>query len=68
MPEAGFEFAEDKSEVQAEAKLAWPKERVAVLHGERVENTAAFEQVGWRTLAADDKLGRASHQWLHGLG
>ena len=50
VPEVGFELADDKGEVLAEAELAWPKERVAVLHGEQTENVAAFEQAGWRIL------------------
>ena len=54
-PEMGFELTDDKGEVQAEAELAWPKERVAVLHGEQGENTAAFERGGWQTFSPDEE-------------
>ena len=54
-PDVGFELTDDKGEVQAEAELAWPKERVAVLHGEQGENTAAFERGGWLMFSPDEE-------------
>ena len=54
-PDMGFELTDDKGEVQAEAELAWPKERVAVLHGEQAENTAAFERGGWQMFSPDEE-------------
>ena len=54
-PDMGFELTDDKGEVQAEAELAWPMERVAVLHGEQAENTAAFERGGWQVCFADEE-------------
>ena len=54
-PDVGFELTDDKGEVQAEAELAWPKERVAVLHGEQAENTAAFERGGWQVCFAEEE-------------
>ena len=48
VPQLGFELADDNGEVLAEAELAWPTERVAVLHGEQAENGVVFEQAGWR--------------------
>ena len=56
-PEVGFELADGKGQVLAEAELAWPTQRVAVLHGEPAEEAAAFEQAGWRVLSiAEDAL------------
>ena len=56
-PEVGFELTDGKGQVLAEAELAWPTQRVAVLHGEQAEGAAAFEQAGWRVLsAAEDAL------------
>ena len=46
VPEVGFELADDKGEVLAEAELAWRKERVAVQHGEQAENAGTFERAG----------------------
>ena len=54
-PDVGFELTDDKGEVQAEAELAWPKERVAVLHGEQAENTAAFERGGWQMFSPNEE-------------
>ena len=38
----------------AEAELAWPKQRLAVLHGKQADGAAAFEEAGWRVYAAAD--------------
>ena len=51
-PEVGFELTDGKGQVLAEAELAWPTQRVAVLHGEQAEEAAAFEEAGWRVLSA----------------
>ena len=54
--EVGFELTNDKGQVHAEAELAWPMRRVAVLRGEQAEEAAAFEEAGWRTYPADDGI------------
>ena len=54
MPEVGFELADDKDEVLAEAELAWPTQRIAVLYGEQVEKAPLFERRGWRAYSFDD--------------
>ena len=57
VPEVGLELADGKGQVLAEAELAWPTQRVAVLHGEQADEAAAFEQAGWRVLSiAEDAL------------
>ena len=62
--EVGFELTDGKGQVLAEAELAWPAQRVAVLHGEQSEKEAAFEQAGWRAyLAEDDVAGRVINGW-----
>ena len=40
--------------VLAEAELAWPKQRLAVLHGKQADGAAAFEEAGWRVYSAAD--------------
>ena len=53
-PEVGYELADDAGRVQAEAELAWPKQRVAVLHGDQAEKAALFEQAGWQTYSVGE--------------
>ena len=53
-PEVGYELADDAGRVQAEAELAWPKQRVAVLHGEQAEKAALFEQAGWQAYSVGE--------------
>ena len=48
VPEVGFELSEDTGRVLAEAELAWPGHKVAVLLADRDEDFAAFEAAGWR--------------------
>ncbi len=47
-PEVGFELAGTGGAVLAEAELAWPAHRVAVLPANRRADVAAFEAAGWR--------------------
>ena len=53
-PEVGYELADDAGRVQAEAELAWPKQRVAVLHGDQAEKSALFEQAGWQAYSVGE--------------
>ena len=53
-PEVGFELTDGKGQVLAEAELAWPTPRVAVLHGEQAEEAGAFEGAGWRVFSAGE--------------
>ena len=50
VPEVGFELADSAGRVVAEAELAWPDERLAVLLGE--ESTVPFEEADWQVVAA----------------
>ena len=50
VPEVGFELADSAGRVVAEAELAWPDVRLAVLLGE--ESAAPFEAAGWQALPA----------------
>ena len=53
-PEVGFELTDAKGQVRAEAELAWPARRVAVLHGEQCEQADTFKQEGWEVYSADE--------------
>ena len=53
-PVVGFELANDGDEVLAEAELAWPTQRIVVLHGEQVENVSLFERRGWHAYSFDE--------------
>ena len=48
-PEVGYELADSAGKVLAEAELAWPERKVAVLHGEEMD-AAAFAGAGWHVL------------------
>ena len=52
-PVVGFELTDARDKVLAEAELAWPTKRVAVLRDEQIEKAALFEQEGWRTYPYD---------------
>ena len=54
-PEVGYELADSSGKVLAEAELAWPPHKVAVLHGE--EGAGAFEGAGWRVYSASERDG-----------
>ena len=47
MPESGFELVSPGGRVIAEAEVAWPDRKVAVLPAEQRVWTALFEEAGW---------------------
>ena len=53
-PVVGFELANDGDEVLAEAELAWPTQRIVVLHEEQVEKVSLFERRGWHAYSFDE--------------
>ena len=53
-PEVGFELADQRGQVLAEAELAWPPERVAVLEDDRADARARFAHAGWRVYSLGD--------------
>lgn len=57
LPEVGFELAEADGTVIAEAELAWPVPRIAVIEPEAP--TAAWTAAGWTVRALD-----VSGQWV----
>ena len=50
VPEAGFELIRQAGRVIAEAELAWPDRRVAVLRPEQLEWTTLFTDAGWKVV------------------
>ena len=50
VPEAGFELIGQAERVIAEAELAWPDRRVAVLRPEQLEWTTLFTDAGWKVV------------------
>ena len=48
VPEAGYELTGPAGRVIAEAEVAWPERRVAILLHEQRECATAFESEGWR--------------------
>ena len=48
LPENGYEIQDDQGRVCAEAELAWPSKKVAVLLPEQSEAEAIFQERGWK--------------------
>tara|TARA_Y100001968_G_scaffold330354_1_gene381996 strand:+ start:7733 stop:14215 length:6483 start_codon:yes stop_codon:yes gene_type:complete len=60
LPEAFFELEGKKGEVIAQAELAWPEKKLAVVT--QIDDVNAFEQAGWRYWSIDnspDEIARA---------
>lgn len=55
LPEAGYELADDRGKVIAEAELAWPQARVAVLVTDDDQDACA--QAGWYAFTVAEFLG-----------
>ncbi|MDA3918453.1 MAG: DEAD/DEAH box helicase [Deltaproteobacteria bacterium] len=56
VPEAGFEFVDEKGQIIAEAELGWIEKRVAFLLSHQIEFTSIFQQAGWKVAMIDDVL------------
>jgi hypothetical protein len=54
LPAVGYELADDKGRVCADAELAWPSQKVSVLLPERMDAAAAFREAGWKVFSAAD--------------
>jgi DEAD/DEAH box helicase domain-containing protein len=52
VPEIGFELQDDQGRVCAEAELAWPDKRIAVVLPERSAALATFRERGWNVFDA----------------
>ena len=55
VPDAGFELTGDRGAVIAEAVLAWPAHRIAVLLPDQKAHAAAFEARGWQVFESGDE-------------
>lgn len=54
LPVVGYELQDEQGRVCAEAELAWPVKKVAVLMTSQKEGVEAFESRDWRVFDADD--------------
>jgi DEAD/DEAH box helicase domain-containing protein len=54
LPDAGFELADDRGKIIAEAELAWPSARVAVLATDEYQEACA--QAGWYAFTIEEFL------------
>ncbi|MGH9894998.1 MAG: hypothetical protein ACREA0_24060, partial [bacterium] len=54
IPEIGYEYADDKGVVIAEAELAWPRSKVCVLLGSQGEFSGEWARAGWRAVPLSD--------------
>ncbi|MBI2806633.1 MAG: DEAD/DEAH box helicase [Planctomycetes bacterium] len=66
LPEVGYELQDDQGRVCAEAELAWPSKKLAVLVPEHSDAAAAFKSQGWKVFSVDD-LAAQSQQLLDSL-
>jgi hypothetical protein len=50
----GYDFLGDDGTVLAQAEVAWPEKRIALLSKDGMEDASAFDSAGWRALPLDD--------------
>lgn len=56
VPEPGYELAEDSGKIIAEAELAWPDLKIALLRPEHMPTMKCFSDAGWRIIEIDAAL------------
>ncbi len=56
VPEVGYELVGADGAVAAEAELAWPARRVALVHEDHPDGLEAFEQQGWEASPLADAV------------
>ena len=49
-PEAGYELVDESGEILGDAELVWPAAKVALILEEMEDETAVFENGGWKTV------------------
>jgi hypothetical protein len=54
LPEVGYELQDEQGRVCAEAELAWPARKIAVVVPESQEAAEAFKSQGWNVFSVDD--------------
>ena len=63
-PVSGLELADERGRVQAEAELAWPQLRLAVLLPDQLDLAAAWQAAGWKVvLVAAEVRGDQAADW-----
>ncbi|WP_043341662.1 DEAD/DEAH box helicase [Belnapia moabensis] len=55
-PEVGMELADERGRVAADAELAWPDEKLAVLRPDQGDLAENWERAGWRVVRLNDTL------------
>ena len=61
LPEVGFELQDEQGRVCAEAELAWPSKKLAVILPERQDAESEFKAQGWKVVSADDLAAHSQH-------
>jgi DEAD/DEAH box helicase domain-containing protein len=54
LPEVGYELQDTSGRVCADAELAWPARKLALLLPERLDASQAFRDQGWSVYTATD--------------
>lgn len=61
LPEVGYELQDDQGRVCAEAELAWPSKKLAVMVPGLPDGEAEFKAQGWKIYSADDLATQNQH-------
>ncbi len=62
LPCVGHELADDRGDVLAEAEMAWPDQRLAVLTPGQEDMATCWKEEGWRVLLLTDDLQSVANQ------
>ena len=55
LPVNGYELQDEQGRVCAEAELAWPSKKVAMLLPEQAEAETEFAAQGWKVFSTEDE-------------
>jgi DEAD/DEAH box helicase domain-containing protein len=61
-PEVGLELADERGRVLADAEMAWPHAKVAVLRPDQEDMTQSWLDAGWKVMLLDESLTMVSGQ------
>ncbi|MBV2180839.1 MAG: DEAD/DEAH box helicase [Castellaniella sp.] len=65
IPEIGLELLDDRGTVCADAEMAWPDAKLAVLRQDQIDLEDAWHAASWTTLLLDETYEHIGHQpWL----
>lgn len=63
LPEVGMELADEKGRVLADAEMAWPQVKVAVLRADQDDMASSWVESGWSVVVLDEAMTVAGTSW-----